>query len=82
VLHTLANSLPLLPIFRYPYFGVYTAVFRAVFHVLRKNFAFFMLILIRFSESQMETTGILARIAVNKPKNAVLREPYFIGGGK
>jgi hypothetical protein len=30
----------------------------------------------------MEFAGISAKIAADKPKNAVLRKPYFIGGGK
>jgi hypothetical protein len=37
---------------------------------------------VQFAESQMESTGISAKIAANKPQNAVLRKPCFIGGGK
>jgi len=42
----------------------------------------FMLIITQFAESQMESAEISAKIAANRPKTAVLRKPYFIGGGK
>lgn len=42
----------------------------------------FMLIPVQFAKNQMESTEILAEIAANIPKDAVLRKPYLIGGGK